>query len=81
MESGAPSPSRSSRPPAWFFLVVALLVAAGIVAPMSVRWYMHRTARTVPVDTTGNDLRDSVRLGTPEALDSTRPRADSTKRP
>ena len=81
MDSGAPSPHRASRPRAWFFLVVAALIAVGIIAPMTVRWYMHRTATTVPVDTTGNEPRDSLRLGTPTVLDSGAARPNSGKRP
>ncbi len=61
-------PSRSPRPPAWFFVVVAILVVAGIAAPIGVSWYEHRVAATVPVDTTGNSRRDTLRRGT--ALDS-----------
>ncbi len=57
-------PSRSPRPPAWFFVVVAALVLAGIAAPIGVSWYEHRVAATVPVDTTGNARRDTLRRGT-----------------
>ncbi len=54
-------PSRSPRPPAWFFVVVAILIIAGIAAPIAVSWYEHRVAATVPVDTTGNARRDTAK--------------------
>ncbi len=57
-------PARSPRPPAWFFVVVAILIVAGIAAPIGVSWYEHRVAATVPVDTTGNSRRDTLRAGT-----------------
>ncbi len=70
-------PARSPRPPFWFFVVVAVLVIAGIAAPLAVSWYQHRIAATVPVDTTGNSRRDTLREGT--ALDSAHARADTAK--
>ncbi len=78
--SAAPSsvpPARSPRPPFWFFVVVALLVIAGIAAPIGVSWYQHRIAARVPVDTTGNSRRDTLREGT--TLDSSHTRADTAK--
>lgn len=71
-------PARSPRPPLWFFVVIALLVIAGIAAPLAVSWYQHRVAATIPVDTTGNSRRDTLRQGT--ALDSAAaPAADTAK--
>ena len=89
MGSGAPQsttpPARSPRPPVWFFAVVAALVLAGIAAPLGVSWYQHRVAATVPVDTTGNSRRDSLRNGTAldtlQRRDSARAAAEAKKHP
>ena len=69
-------PAKSPRPPLWFFVLVAVLIVAGIAAPIGVSWYEHRVATTVPVDTTGNTRRDSLRAGT--SLDTTRQAAADT---
>lgn len=47
-----PQPRR--RPPAWFFLVIAGLVLAGIAAPVGVGVMIRHQASIAPRDTTGN---------------------------
>jgi len=51
--SDAPAPP-ATRPGAWYFVVIVALVAVGVLSPLGVSWYVQRTARTIPVDTTGN---------------------------
>lgn len=55
----APSPRPRRRPPGWFFVLVAALIAAGLVAPLAVGWIIRQQEATIPPDTTGN-RRDSV---------------------
>ncbi len=49
----APRP-RPRRPPGWFFVLVAVLIAAGVVAPLTVGWIIRHQEATIPPDTTGN---------------------------
>ena len=59
----APSARPRRRPPGWFFVLVAVLIAAGLVAPLTVGWIIRHQEATIPPDTTGN-RSDSVRADT-----------------
>lgn len=53
MSNVAPPPPRG-RPPALYFVLVALLVAIGVLAPVGVSRYQRYRAAIIPMDTTGN---------------------------
>jgi hypothetical protein len=53
MSNAAPQPPRG-RPPAPYFVLVALLVAIGVLAPIGVSRYQRHRATMIPLDTTGN---------------------------
>lgn len=55
MNNAAPPPPRG-RPPALYFVLVAGLVAVGVLAPIGVSRYQRYRAATIPMDTTGNRL-------------------------
>ena len=61
--SPPPDAPRPRRPPGWFFVLVAALIAAGVVAPLTVGWIIKHQEATIPPDTTGN-RSDSVRADT-----------------
>lgn len=55
MASGSiPSSPRPGRPPATYFVLVVVLVAIGVLAPLLVSKYQNYRAAQIPVDTTGN---------------------------